>query len=126
LPQYFNSPSQSSYSAADRHQSSTSEGPDDDNRSITDEQDPSGGTFHSGKWYGNSASGSVAPASVLEQVNVLMVMLVLFSDIFFTSWQTSSLPVRIKNSGIRLVPSLISMLGLPARTELVTATINQP
>ncbi|KAG2757316.1 hypothetical protein P692DRAFT_20789438 [Suillus brevipes Sb2] len=68
LPQYFNSPSQSSYSAADRHQSSTSEGPDDDNRSITDEQDPSGGTFHSGKWYGNSASGSVAPASVLEQL----------------------------------------------------------
>ncbi|KAG1806755.1 fungal-specific transcription factor domain-containing protein [Suillus plorans] len=68
LPQYFNSPSQSSYSGADRHQSSTTEGPDDDNRSITDEQDPSGGTFHSGKWYGNSASGSVAPASVLEQL----------------------------------------------------------
>ncbi|KAG1815464.1 fungal-specific transcription factor domain-containing protein [Suillus subaureus] len=68
LPQYFNSPSQSSYSAADRHQSSTSDGPDDDSRSITDEQDPSGGTFHSGKWFGNSASGSVAPASVLEQL----------------------------------------------------------
>jgi hypothetical protein len=43
---------------------------------MTDEQDPSGGTFQSGKWYGNSASGSVAPASVLEQVNVSLVVLV--------------------------------------------------
>ena len=42
-----------------------------------DEQDPSGGTFQSGKWYGNSASGSVAPASVLEQVNVLMIFFIL-------------------------------------------------
>jgi hypothetical protein len=33
-----------------------------------DEQDPRNGTFQSGKWYGNSASGSIAPASVLEQV----------------------------------------------------------
>ncbi|KAJ7638866.1 fungal-specific transcription factor domain-containing protein [Roridomyces roridus] len=33
-----------------------------------DEQDPRGGSFQSGKWYGNSASGSVAPASVLEQL----------------------------------------------------------
>lgn len=41
---------------------------EDDTRSQTEEQDPSGGTFQSGKWYGNSASGSVAPASVLEQV----------------------------------------------------------
>lgn len=44
---------------------------DDDSRSQTSDQDPSdpsGGTFHSGKWYGNSASGSVAPASVLEEV----------------------------------------------------------
>ncbi|KXN89634.1 hypothetical protein AN958_05501 [Leucoagaricus sp. SymC.cos] len=42
--------------------------PEDDNRSLTDEQDPSGGIFQSGKWYGNSASGSVAPSSVLEQL----------------------------------------------------------
>lgn len=41
---------------------------EDDSRSQPDEQDPSGGTFQSGKWYGNSASGSVAPASVLEQL----------------------------------------------------------
>ncbi|KAG0709689.1 fungal-specific transcription factor domain-containing protein [Suillus ampliporus] len=74
LPQYFHSSSQSSYSAADRQHSSISDGPDDDNRSIADEQDPSGGTFHSGKWYGNSASGSVAPASVLEQVNLANVV----------------------------------------------------
>jgi hypothetical protein len=47
---------------------STSMGPDDDNRSQTEEQDPNGGTFQSGKWYGDSVSGSVAPASVLEQV----------------------------------------------------------
>jgi len=43
---------------------------DDDTRSQTEEQDPSGGVFQSGKWYGNSASGSVAPASVIEQVCV--------------------------------------------------------
>jgi hypothetical protein len=49
---------------------------------MTDEQDPSGGTFQSGKWYGNSASGSVAPASVLEQVNVLLVVLVALLTFF--------------------------------------------
>ncbi|KAJ7682751.1 fungal-specific transcription factor domain-containing protein [Mycena polygramma] len=41
---------------------------DDDARSLPDEQDPRNGTFQSGKWYGNSASGSIAPGSVLEQV----------------------------------------------------------
>ncbi|KAJ7754259.1 fungal-specific transcription factor domain-containing protein [Mycena maculata] len=41
---------------------------DDDSRSLPDEQDPRGGTFQSGKWYGNSASGSIAPGSVLEQL----------------------------------------------------------
>ncbi|KAF8076452.1 fungal-specific transcription factor domain-containing protein [Lyophyllum atratum] len=41
---------------------------EDDSPSQTEDQDPSGGTFQSGKWYGNSASGSVAPASVLEQL----------------------------------------------------------
>jgi hypothetical protein len=42
---------------------------DDDNRSQGEDQDPSGGRIQSGKWYGNSASGSVAPGSVLEQVS---------------------------------------------------------
>ncbi|KAJ7591047.1 hypothetical protein C8J56DRAFT_934541 [Mycena floridula] len=41
---------------------------EDDNRSQPEEQDPTGGSFQSGKWYGNSASGSIAPASVLEQL----------------------------------------------------------
>lgn len=82
LPQFFNSASQSSYTSTDRHGRSSSYGADEDNRSMTDEQDPSGGTFQSGKWYGNSASGSVAPASVLEQVNVLLVVLVALLTFF--------------------------------------------
>ena len=41
---------------------------DDDARSQAEEHDPVGGTFQSGKWYGNCALGSVAPASVLEPV----------------------------------------------------------
>ncbi|EGO27539.1 hypothetical protein SERLADRAFT_435313 [Serpula lacrymans var. lacrymans S7.9] len=67
LPQYFSSGSHPSSVGGDRLRSG-SEGPDEDNRSNTEDQDPSGGTFQSGKWYGNSASGSVAPASVLEQL----------------------------------------------------------
>ncbi|GLB33863.1 putative fungal specific transcription factor [Lyophyllum shimeji] len=39
---------------------------EDESPSQTEDQDPSGGTFQSGKWYGTSASTSVAPASVLE------------------------------------------------------------
>ncbi|PFH52772.1 hypothetical protein AMATHDRAFT_56206, partial [Amanita thiersii Skay4041] len=42
--------------------------PDDDSHSQTEDHDPVGGTFQSGKWYGNSASGSIAPSSVLEQL----------------------------------------------------------
>jgi hypothetical protein len=41
---------------------------DDETRSLPDEQDPRNGTFQSGRWYGNSASGSIAPGTVLEQV----------------------------------------------------------
>lgn len=52
----------------DLHGLRSSSAGDDDNRSQPDDQDPSGGTFQSGKWYGNSASGSVAPGTVLEQV----------------------------------------------------------
>ncbi|KAI6047137.1 fungal-specific transcription factor domain-containing protein [Pisolithus marmoratus] len=66
LPQYVHGTPTASTN--DRQLRSSSEYFDEDNRSITDEQDPSGGTFQSGKWYGNSASGSVAPASVLEQL----------------------------------------------------------
>ncbi|KAF6762269.1 hypothetical protein DFP72DRAFT_987584 [Ephemerocybe angulata] len=45
---------------------------EDDNRSQGEDQDPSGGRIQSGKWYGNSASGSVAPGSVLEQLQHVM------------------------------------------------------
>ena len=72
LPQYFHSSASPPAVPSDRHNRTSSEGPDEDNRSFTDDQDPSGGTFQGGRWYGNSASGSIAPASVLEQVNVLM------------------------------------------------------
>ncbi|KAJ7129611.1 fungal-specific transcription factor domain-containing protein [Mycena epipterygia] len=51
--------------SAERHLSIAQ---DDETRSLPDEQDPRGGTFQSGKWYGNSASGSIAPGSVLEQL----------------------------------------------------------
>ena len=54
------------------HQRSISPSPEEGPHSSSGDQDPSGGTFQSGKWYGNSASGSVAPASVLEQVRVLL------------------------------------------------------
>ncbi|KAJ3570396.1 hypothetical protein NP233_g4431 [Leucocoprinus birnbaumii] len=68
LPQFWsgNSASNDSHSGSQRPRSPSL--PEDDNRSLTDEQDPSGGIFQSGKWYGNSASGSVAPSSVLEQL----------------------------------------------------------
>ncbi|KAG7096899.1 hypothetical protein E1B28_004305 [Marasmius oreades] len=42
---------------------------DDDMRSQNDDDPPAtGGLFQSGKWYGNSASGSIAPGSVIEQL----------------------------------------------------------
>ncbi|KAF5388032.1 hypothetical protein D9615_000457 [Tricholomella constricta] len=67
LPQYCTPGTpHSSANATNSRRRSISIG-DDDSPSQED-QDPSGGTFQSGKWYGNSASGSVAPASVLEQL----------------------------------------------------------
>ncbi|TFY81868.1 hypothetical protein EWM64_g2140 [Hericium alpestre] len=42
--------------------------PDGGFNSQADEEDLGAGTFQSGKWYGSSASGSVAPAHVLEQL----------------------------------------------------------
>ncbi len=70
LPQYA---SMSPPASADRLQSSyeIKRSPsilEDDNPSQPEDQDPSGGTFHSGKWFGRGASGSIAPSSVLEQV----------------------------------------------------------
>ncbi|KAN0131329.1 Fungal specific transcription factor domain containing protein [Lactarius tabidus] len=44
--------------------------PDADTGSLSqvDEDDFGNGTFQSGKWYGTSAAGSIAPASVLQQL----------------------------------------------------------
>ncbi|KAI0677610.1 hypothetical protein C8Q78DRAFT_961708 [Trametes maxima] len=41
---------------------------DDGNRSQAEDEDPSGGIFESGRWYGKSASGLVAAPAVLEQL----------------------------------------------------------
>ncbi|KAF9567328.1 hypothetical protein CPC08DRAFT_703234 [Agrocybe pediades] len=52
--------------ATTRHRTASSG--EDDSNSQNEEQDPSGGIFQSGNWYGASASGSVVPASVIEQI----------------------------------------------------------
>lgn len=44
---------------------------DTGSHSQAEEDDFGSGTFQSGKWYGTSASGSVAPASVLQQVKMV-------------------------------------------------------
>ena len=41
-------------------------------QSQAEEDDFGSGTFQSGKWYGTSASGSIASASVLQQVRVVI------------------------------------------------------
>ena len=73
LPQYWPSTSSAPSSSHARTPIDRKRSPstgDDDNKSLVEENDPIGGTFHSGKWYGNSASGCVAPSSVLEQVRL--------------------------------------------------------
>lgn len=45
-----------------------SPGADDGNRSQPEDEDPCEGMFDSGRWYGKSASGSVAAPVVLEQL----------------------------------------------------------
>jgi len=87
LPQFFSSTTPSSSAAIGDHRRSRSVGLDDDMQSQHEEQDPSGGTFQSGKWYGNSASGSVAPASVLEQVCFELYTYSLLHSITIFSWQ---------------------------------------
>lgn len=63
---HFCSPGTSGY--AEQNRRSGSDGDDDVQSQNGDASDPGGGTFRHGKWYGNSASGSLATASVLEQV----------------------------------------------------------
>ncbi|KDQ64551.1 hypothetical protein JAAARDRAFT_28196 [Jaapia argillacea MUCL 33604] len=76
LPQFCqgdpSTPSLEHNESMDR-QRSESTGPEDGDRSPPEDQDPSGGIFQSGKWYGHSASGSVAPASLLEQLQHVVV-----------------------------------------------------
>lgn len=59
-------------------------GMEDDSISQTEEQEPNGGSFQSGKWYGNSASGSIAPGTVLEQVwsTSFLVDMVIYDFVF--------------------------------------------
>jgi hypothetical protein len=76
LPQYCNieapALANSEPPSSTRRRRSVSTAADDDNRSHSEEHDPSGGgSFQAGKWYGTSVSGSVAPASVLEQARML-------------------------------------------------------
>ena len=49
-------------------------------QSQAEEDDFGSGTFQSGKWYGTSASGSIAPASVLQQVKMVHHPLLLETD----------------------------------------------
>lgn len=71
LPQFASgsgSPSKDNWSR--ERARSPSPSADADANSQAEEDDIGNGTFQSGKWYGTSASGSVAPASVLQQVGV--------------------------------------------------------
>ena len=45
---------------------------DDDDGSQAEEGDVGGGSFESGKWFGNTVSGSVAPGTMLEQVSMIL------------------------------------------------------
>lgn len=78
MPQYCSSGSLNLFTEMSNDRRRSMSPAEDDNRSQTEEQDPSGGTFQSGKWYGNSALGSVAPASVLEQVRLSVQLLKLW------------------------------------------------
>ncbi|KAI0053555.1 hypothetical protein FA95DRAFT_1552041 [Auriscalpium vulgare] len=71
LPQYAGSGASSRDGLGrDRHRSLTPS-IDGGAQSQGEEDDLGGGTFQSGKWYGSSASGSVAPAAVLQQLQDL-------------------------------------------------------
>ena len=77
LPQFANSSTPNSPSitpaagTANRRDSGAST-PSDGEASGTEEPDHCSGTFERGKWFGSSVSGSVAPASVLEQVSCIV------------------------------------------------------
>lgn len=70
LPQYWSqgnaTPNSDGSGFHDRRRSTSPV--DDGNRSQAEDEDPSGGIFESGRWYGKSASGLVAAPAVLEEV----------------------------------------------------------
>ncbi|KAI0268275.1 fungal-specific transcription factor domain-containing protein [Gloeopeniophorella convolvens] len=69
LPQFASASSFSSRDGTSRDRGrSISPGADAGAHSQAEEDDFGGGTFQAGKWYGTSASGSIAPASVLQQL----------------------------------------------------------
>lgn len=98
LPQFS---SESGSTSKDRwpreHARSLSPDADTGTHSQADEDDFGGGTFQSGKWYGTSASGSVAPASVLQQVKMVhypsyLILTILYS--YRTLYTTLRLELR--------------------------------
>ena len=70
LPQFASGSGSTSQDRWPRERS-LSPDPDTGTQSQADEDDFGSGTFQSGKWYGTSAAGSVAPASVLQQVKMV-------------------------------------------------------
>lgn len=72
----------------------------EDDHSQPEDQDANNGIFQSGKWYGNSASGSVAPASVLEQVRPTKFhrLLAGHSDIFLYSCKMRSRLAQVRTN----------------------------
>ncbi|KAM5540503.1 hypothetical protein V8D89_005961 [Ganoderma adspersum] len=74
LPHYWSqsngTPASDSSGPHDRHRSESPA--DDGNRSPVEDEDPSGGYFESGRWYGKSASGLVTAPAVLEQLQSMV------------------------------------------------------
>ncbi|KAJ8481774.1 hypothetical protein ONZ51_g5768 [Trametes cubensis] len=69
LPQYWSQGNATPSEAGGFHDRRRSMSPGDDgNRSQAEDEDPSGGIFESGRWYGKSASGLVAAPAVLEEL----------------------------------------------------------
>ncbi|THV08496.1 hypothetical protein K435DRAFT_708323 [Dendrothele bispora CBS 962.96] len=107
LPQFCNSESTSSGQYA--RSSSVTE---DDARSQHEDQEASGGIFQSGKWYGNSASGSIAPGSVLEQLQNAVTL--------SSSVDKSSSVTSTANGSTNVIDSVATVLEPSAADNLKT------
>ncbi|KAK7695857.1 hypothetical protein QCA50_000495 [Cerrena zonata] len=68
LPQYWTSSSLNPSHDSNGHLRQQTPGADDDTRSQPDDEDPSGGFFETGKWYGTSASSIVSAPVVLQKL----------------------------------------------------------